>query len=126
MVRARASASTSTRPQNAGVAGPQASEELGGAYDSIVRPLRYGYEEEEDILLRETDVVGFRTITGMVVWKEFMVSKFVRGARVDHSYVQTSTALDDDKPFDIGRGEAIWKQPALDIVAVDLQRLVAV
>jgi hypothetical protein len=53
-----------------------------GAYDFIVRPLRYGYEDDEDFTLRASDVVT-RTVTGLVVRMEFMASKAVRGGCVN-------------------------------------------
>ncbi len=49
-----------------------------GAYDFIVRQLRYGYEDDEDLVLRAADTVT-RTLTGLVVREEFMASKFARG-----------------------------------------------
>ena len=48
------------------------------AYDFIVRQLRYGYEDDEDLVLRNTDLVT-RSITGLVVRSEFMASKAVFG-----------------------------------------------
>jgi len=53
-----------------------------GAYDFIVRQIRYGYEEDEDFLLRSTDVVT-RVVTGLVVRGDFMESKVVRGGCVN-------------------------------------------
>jgi len=49
-----------------------------GAYDFIVRHLRYGYEDDEDLVLRSTDMVT-RSITGLVVREKFMASKAVLG-----------------------------------------------
>lgn len=47
-----------------------------GAYDFIVRRLRYGYGDEEDLTVRLTDVVT-RRVTGLVVRQEFWASKVV-------------------------------------------------
>jgi dienelactone hydrolase len=55
-----------------------------GAYDFIVRQLRYGYEDDEDLVLRSTDLVT-RTISGLVVREEFMASKAVLGGCVNTS-----------------------------------------
>lgn len=56
-----------------------ASDELvPGAYDFIVRKIRYGYEDEEDFTLRAGDVVT-ASFTGLVVRQEFMASKAVLG-----------------------------------------------
>jgi hypothetical protein len=49
-----------------------------GAYDFIVRHLRYGYEDDEDFRIRAGDLVT-RRITGLVVRGDFMRSKAVRG-----------------------------------------------
>ncbi|MEK6750440.1 MAG: hypothetical protein AABY83_14770 [Pseudomonadota bacterium] len=55
-----------------------ADELVPGAYDYIIRPLRYGYEDDEDLALRDTDLVT-RTLTGLVVRWEFMKWKTVLG-----------------------------------------------
>ncbi|MCH7777765.1 MAG: hypothetical protein IH878_14715 [Gemmatimonadetes bacterium] len=57
----------------------RARELLPGAYDFIVRPHRYGYEDDEFRRLTANDLIGFRNISGLVVREEFMFSKFVRG-----------------------------------------------
>jgi hypothetical protein len=49
-----------------------------GAYDFILRPLRYGYEDDEEFQLRMNDLVS-RRITGLVVRGDFMASKAVLG-----------------------------------------------
>ena len=49
-----------------------------GVYDFIVRELRYGYEDDEDLILRESDIVT-RSVTGLVVRWEFMAWKAVLG-----------------------------------------------
>lgn len=48
-----------------------------GAYDFVVRRLRYGYEDEDDLILRPQDIVT-RHVTGVVVRQEFWASKVVR------------------------------------------------
>lgn len=54
-----------------------------GAYDFIVRPLRYGYEENEVPRLLDTDVVGSRRITGVVIREGFWAAKPVLGGCVN-------------------------------------------
>jgi hypothetical protein len=49
-----------------------------GAYDFIVRQLRYGYEDDEDLTIRARDIVT-RRFTGLVVRGDFMGRKVVRG-----------------------------------------------
>jgi len=55
-----------------------ANELSPGAYDFIVREIRYGYEDDEDFTLRAEDVVT-ASFTGLVVRQEFMASKAVLG-----------------------------------------------
>jgi Chlorophyllase enzyme len=55
-----------------------AAELQPGTYDFIVRQLRYGYEDDEDLVLRASDLVT-RRVTGLVVREEFMRSKTVFG-----------------------------------------------
>lgn len=55
-----------------------AAELRPGAYDYIVRPLRYGYEDDEDFVLRRTDFAT-HSLTGLVVRWEFMSWKAVLG-----------------------------------------------
>jgi hypothetical protein len=54
----------------------QADTVAPGAYDFIVRPMRYGYEDDDDFVLRESDVVT-RWVTGVVIRQEFWQSKVV-------------------------------------------------
>lgn len=56
----------------------QAGELRSGAYDFVVRQLRYGYEDDEDLVLWATDFVT-GAVTGLVVREEFMASKTVLG-----------------------------------------------
>jgi hypothetical protein len=48
-----------------------------GAYDFVVRPLRYGYEDDDDLVLRPNDLAT-RLVTGVVVREEFWRSKVVQ------------------------------------------------
>jgi hypothetical protein len=52
-----------------------------GAYDIIVRPLRYGFEEIG--VLTERDFVGSRWITGLVIRESFWAAKPVLGGCVN-------------------------------------------
>lgn len=54
-----------------------------GAYDFILRPLRYGSEENEARRVLDADVVGSRRITGLVVRERFMQGKTVLGGCVN-------------------------------------------
>lgn len=53
-----------------------------GAYDFIARPLRYGYFDEDELIVRTTDIVAQR-ITGIVIRHEFWDYKVVRGGCVN-------------------------------------------
>jgi hypothetical protein len=57
----------------------RAAELRPGAYDFIVRRIRYGYEDDDDMVLRREDVLGGRLVTGLVVREPFMASKVIRG-----------------------------------------------
>lgn len=48
-----------------------------GAYDFVVRPVRYGFEDDEDMVLRRSDLVT-RFATGVVIREEFWRSKVVQ------------------------------------------------
>ena len=66
------------RSQSLSVRLARARELRPGAYDFITRELRYGFEDDEDMILRESDVVT-RMVTGLVVRWEFMAWKAVLG-----------------------------------------------
>lgn len=54
-----------------------------GAYDLVVRQIRYGYEADERLVLNERDVLGGRRITGLVVREPFWTAKPVLGGCVN-------------------------------------------
>lgn len=90
-----------------------------GAYDFIVRRLRYGYEDDEDLVLRDTDMVT-RTVTGLVVRQDFMASKVVRGGCVNMQEIAGRTIT--GRPYfrytnTFQVGEDVWA--ALDPAALD-------
>ncbi|MHC4750501.1 MAG: alpha/beta hydrolase [Planctomycetota bacterium] len=60
-----------------------ANELAPGAYDFIVREIRYGYEDDEDFTLRAEDIVT-ASFTGLVVRQEFVASKAVLGGCVNY------------------------------------------
>ena len=60
------------------------SDELApGAYDFVIRPVRYGYEDDDDMVIRARDVITNRLATGLVVREEFWASKVIRGGCVN-------------------------------------------
>jgi hypothetical protein len=54
-----------------------------GAYDIVVRPMRYGFELDERLRLLERDLVIGRGFTGLVVREEFWSAKPVLGGCVN-------------------------------------------
>lgn len=61
----------------------EAEELLPGAFDFIVRPVRYGWEEDDAPRLLRTDVVGGRRVTGIVIRERFWTAKPVLGGCVN-------------------------------------------
>lgn len=56
---------------------------LPGAYDFILRPLRYGSEDNDAPTLLRSDVVGSRNLTGVVIRERFLAAKPVLGGCVN-------------------------------------------
>jgi dienelactone hydrolase len=54
-----------------------------GAYDFIIRRLRYGYEENDRCRLLATDIVSGRHVTGLVIRENFWNAKPVLGGCVN-------------------------------------------
>ena len=79
-LRDRATASADATPDESGrvrVRLAEAGNIAPGAYDFVVRPLRFGFDDDEDFVLRRDDVVT-RFTTGVVVREEFWHSKVVK------------------------------------------------
>ena len=76
-IRPVAFADTTIERGRAEVTLARAGEIRPGAYDFIVRRMRYGYEDDEAVL-RADDVVT-RRVTGLVVREKFMPSKVILG-----------------------------------------------
>lgn len=56
---------------------------LPGAYDFIIRRVRYGYEEDNLLAVLPTDAIGSRRITGVVIREQFWLAKPVLGGCVN-------------------------------------------
>jgi hypothetical protein len=56
---------------------------LPGAYDFIVRPLRYGYEEDRLLHILPHDILVGNRLTGIVIREEFMHGKLVQGGCIN-------------------------------------------
>lgn len=92
-----------------------------GAYDFIARPIRYGYEDDDDLYLRPTDIVTNRRYTGLVVREKFMASKIIRGGCTNLQQIAARRTqggwpyIQFSDTFQVG--EDIWG--ALDPLALD-------
>lgn len=69
-----------------------------GAYDFIIRRMRYGYEDDE-LVLRASDVVTNRRSTGLVVREKFMASKVIRGGCVNLQRIACRRTLGSIWPY---------------------------
>lgn len=89
----------------------EAGDLLPGAFDFIVRPVRYGWEEDEAPRLLGVDVVGGRRITGVVIREPFWTAKPVLGGCVNKLPV-SGRKLDEAPYFRYGDtftvGEDVW------------------
>lgn len=54
-----------------------------GAYDLVLRPVRYGYEVDQIMLLQDRDIIVGRGFTGLVVRENFWKAKPVLGGCVN-------------------------------------------
>jgi hypothetical protein len=99
----------------------KAAELEPGSYDFVVRRLRHGYADDDDLWLRERDLIGGRWITGLVVREEFWASKVIRGGCVNVQrqiagrYVNQWPYMQFTDTFQVG--EDVWG--ALDPAALD-------
>lgn len=93
-----------------------------GAYDFIVRRVRYGYEDDDDLVLRPTDVVTGRWSTGLVIREKFMASKIIRGGCTNIQQIACRRTLGGMWPYvqftdTFQVGEDVWA--TLDPNALD-------
>lgn len=84
---------------------------LPGAFDFIIRPVRYGFEEDEVMVLSPRDVVGSRRLTGVVIRLDFWKGKPVLGGCVNKIPISGSSV--GDAPYFRYRdtftvGEDVW------------------
>ncbi len=89
----------------------EAGEIVPGAYDVIVRPVRYGYEDDEVPLLRTRDLVIGRHLTGLVVREDFWLGKPVLGGCVN-SFPMSGSPV-SQRPYykyrdTFALGENVW------------------
>ena len=97
-------------------------ELLPGAYDFVIRRVRYGYEDDDDLVLRATDVITNRRATGLVVREEFWASKVIRGGCTNLQQIAGRRTFGNVWPYiqftdTFQVGEDVWG--ALDPNALD-------
>lgn len=56
---------------------------LPGAYDFIIRPVKYGYEDDRQLRISANDLLVGNRLTGLVIREEFMHGKLVQGGCVN-------------------------------------------
>jgi len=93
------------------VALAEVGQVLPGAYDLIVRPVRYGFEEDEAWVLRPRDIIIGRHITGLVVQEEFWFGTPILNGVVNA--IPISGAWVSERPYFQYRntfavGENVW------------------
>ncbi len=93
-----------------------------GAYDFVIRRIRYGFEDDDDFVLRAHDVVSGRRSTGLVVRELFMPSKVIRGGCANLQQIAARRTLGGMWPYvqftdTFQVGENVWG--ALDPNALD-------
>src|SRR5438552_5765676 len=70
-----------------------------GAYDFVIRRLRYGYEDDDDFFVRPSDIVTSRRSTGLVVREKFMASKIIRGGCTNLQQIAARRTLGNISPY---------------------------
>jgi hypothetical protein len=84
-----------------------------GAYDFVLRRIRYGYEDDDELVLRANDVITGRRSTGLVIREEFMASKVIRGGCTNLQQIACRRTLGNIWPYvqftDVFQvGEDVW------------------
>jgi hypothetical protein len=93
-----------------------------GAYDFVIREIRYGYEDDDDLILRASDVITNRRSTGLVIRERFMASKIIRGGCTNLQQISCRRTLGNVWPYvqftdTFQIGEDVWG--TLDPNAID-------
>jgi hypothetical protein len=84
-----------------------------GAYDFIIRNIRYGYEDDDHLIVRTDDVITSRFSTGLVVREKFMLSKVIRGGCTNLQQIACRRTLGGMWPYvqftdTFQVGEDVW------------------
>jgi hypothetical protein len=89
----------------------EANALLPGAFDFVIRPVRYGFEEDDIMALSPRDIVGSRRLTGVVIRLDFWKGKPVLGGCVNKIPISGSRV--NEPPYFRYRdtftvGEDVW------------------
>jgi hypothetical protein len=84
-----------------------------GAYDFIIRNVRYGYEDDDQLILQANDVITSRWSTGLVIREKFMLSKVIRGGCTNLQQIACRRTLGGMWPYvqftdAFQLGEDVW------------------
>lgn len=91
----------------------KAAQLLPGAYDFIIRNVRYGYEDDDHFVLRHDDIITSRWSTGLVIREKFMPSKVILGGCANLQQIACRRTLGGMWPYvqfsdTFQVGEDIW------------------
>ena len=91
----------------------RAGEAPTGAFDFVVRPLRPGYDDDDDLFLQPGDIVTGRWATGLVIREEFMASKVIKGGCANLQKIAARRTLGGMWPYvqfsdTFQVGEDVW------------------
>lgn len=95
------------------VAVAKKAELLPGAYDFVIRDVRYGYDDDDHLVIRASDVITNRFSTGLVIRERFMASKVIRGGCTNLQQIACRRTLGNVWPYvqftDVFQvGEDVW------------------
>ena len=91
----------------------EAADLVPGAYDFVIRNIRYGYEDDDDLILRANDVIAGQWSTGLVIREKFMASKVIHGGCTNLQQIACRRTLGGMWPYvqftdTFQVGEDIW------------------
>jgi hypothetical protein len=103
--------STQRRAQQVVVS--KAGDLVPGAYDFVIRDVRYGYEDNDDLVVRASDIIAGRWSTGLVIREQFMRSKVIRGGCTNLQQIACRRTLGGMWPYvqftdTFQVGEDVW------------------
>ncbi len=84
-----------------------------GVYDFVMRTVHYGYEDDDDLVVRPSDVITNRRSTGLVIREQFMPSKVILGGCTNLQQITARRTLGGMWPYvqftdTFQVGEDVW------------------